>query len=254
LALLLSALAVTVLYAVKDVWKRRQRNDWTRRLDVALIIASRGSVDEAALAALRAEVPALEQRLNEEFARYRGAGRPFSFVVYGPVPAGEDPPRLVADDVIGLARHAWALRSFTKGLDERARVPSGGFDSRLYLVVRAPNSAEHRFVEGSSEQGGRVGIAQAELDPSMPGFVLFVAAHELFHTLGATDKYDADGLARIPEGFAEPELSPLYPQRYAEIMARNRPVAPGREEPPSSLEELRVGAVTAAEIGWPRGP
>jgi hypothetical protein len=249
-ALLLSVLAIVVLYALKDVWRRRQRSDWTRELGVALVIAHQGPVDRAALDALRAEVPKLQDRLNQEFRRYRGTGRPFSFVVYGPVPASVEPPKLVADGLLALAQHAWALRRFVGALDERADVPSAGFDSRLYLVVRAPKSQSRLFVEGMSEQGGRVGIAEAELDPTMPGFVLFVAAHELFHTLGATDKYDERGLASVPAGLAEPELTPLYPQRYAEVMARNRPIAPGVEQPPVSIDELSVGAVTAAEVGW----
>ena len=45
----------------------------------------------------------------------------------------------------------------------------------------------------------------------MADFALFVAAHELFHTLGATDKYDASGAALVPSGLAEPDLNPLVP-------------------------------------------
>lgn len=248
--MLLGVLAIVALYAVKDVWRRKQRNDWQRELQVALVIAARGPVAPEALAALRSEVPKLESRLAAEFARYGRRGRPFSFHVYGPVAVDEGAPQAASDGLVDLAKHAWALRRFTGELDERADVPSAGFDSRLYLVVRPPASEARLFVEGQSEQGGRVGIAEAELDVSMAPFVLFVAAHELMHTLGASDKYDARGRARVPDGLAEPELVPRYPQRYVEIMARNRPVAPDREEPPSSLDELRVGAVTAAEIGW----
>jgi hypothetical protein len=105
------------------------------------------------------------------------------------------------------------------------------------------------FVEGVSQQGGWVGIVEVELDESMVDFALFVATHELLHTLGASDKYDANGTI-VPDGLAEPDRSPLYPQRFVEVMARHRPIAPGHEVPPDSLTELRVGAVTAREIGW----
>jgi hypothetical protein len=81
---------------------------------------------------------------------------------------------------------------------------------------------------------------------------LFVAAHELFHTLGASDKYDPSGHASYPSGFAEPERTPLYPQRGIELMARNRPLSPTSERPPEKLDELWVGDETAREIGWPR--
>ena len=60
------------------------------------------------------------------------------------------------------------------------------------------------------------------------------------------------GLARVPDGLAEPSRTPLYPQRFAEVMARGRPVAAGEEELPKSLDELAVGDATAREIGWIR--
>lgn len=53
-----------------------------------------------------------------------------------------------------------------------------------------------------------------------------------------------------PRGSCGANLVPRFPQRYAELMARARPVAPGREVPPDRLDELRVGETTAAEIGW----
>ena len=49
-----------------------------------------------------------------------------------------------------------------------------------------------------------------------------VIAHELLHTFGATDKYDpADNMPRHPDGFAEPDARPLFPQRLAEIIMNN---------------------------------
>lgn len=86
----------------------------------------------------------------------------------------------------------------------------------------------------------------------MADLTLFVVAHELMHTLGAGDRYDESGRTRIPDGLADPTLSPLYPQRAAEIMARNRVVsiAPWKEVVPETLDELAVGPTTASEIGW----
>ena len=79
-----------------------------------------------------------------------------------------------------------------------------------------------------------------------------VAAHELLHTLGASDKYGSAGEALFPQGFAQPERTPLWPQPGAEVMARNVPLGPGRERPPETLAELYVGETTAREIGWLR--
>jgi hypothetical protein len=50
----------------------------------------------------------------------------------------------------------------------------------------------------------------------------------------------------------DPRLSPLYPQRFAEIMAVKRPLSPTEARMPDSLQDERVGPATAREIGWIR--
>jgi hypothetical protein len=117
-------------------------------------------------------------------------------------------------------------------------------------VARTPRDVSRNWVEGSSEEGGRIGVARIDLDSSVVDLALFVVTHEFFHTLGASDKYDPAGRALIPDGLVEPKRVPLYPQRYAEVMTRNRVIAPGIERPPESLAELGVGTGTAGEIGW----
>ena len=91
-----------------------------------------------------------------------------------------------------------------------------------------------------------------ELAPDMVDLTLFVVAHELMHTLGATDKYDASERAVVPAGLVEPNRQPLYPQAFVEVMARNRPISQSAEAVPQTLDELGVGEVTAREIGWLR--
>jgi hypothetical protein len=252
-AVLLAVLAVVVLYAWRDVTRRKERTEWKRKrpLEVALVVVRDGKVGASALQTLRAESRALEDALARQFARYRATpARPFAFVWYGPVERQEALPPPPDDGLVGAAKHAWRLRSFTSDIDARAGVPSRGFDARLYLVVRPPS--DRGFVEGISEHGGRVGVALADLDESTVPLALFVAAHELFHTLGAADRYDASGRSVFPDGFAEPEKTPPFPQRYVEVMARNRPLDAEREVPPVSLDELWVGGKTATEIGWSR--
>jgi hypothetical protein len=251
IAILLSVLAVVTLYAFHDISSRRERTSWERTLDVALVLVEDGQVADDAVAALRARVPVLEQRLKEEYQRYRpGAPAPFAFVTFGPVPLATRAPGALSEGFVGLARHALEVFRFTRDVDARAAVPARAFDARLYLVLRPPSNAQQAFVEGASEQGGRIGIASCDLADDMADFALFVAAHELFHTLSATDKYDAGGHTLVPEGLAEPERAPRFPQQYAELMARNRPLDAQSEAPPTALSELRVGPYTAQEIGW----
>jgi hypothetical protein len=248
---LLAALAGTLLWAWHDVRARRQRTEWQRPVEVSVALVELGQVDRPSLIALRQSFPALEKRLAVESHRFgKSLARPIAFTIFGPVAVDRPPPADPDDSLVSLARHAYEQWRWTRAVDRGSGLESAGFDSRIYVVVRAPSDSARSWVEGSSEQGGRVGVARIELARCSVSLALFVVTHELFHTLGATDKYDAQGRALIPQGLVEPNRAPLYPQRFAEVMTRNLVLAPGAERPPESLSELGVGDETAREIGW----
>jgi hypothetical protein len=77
-----------------------------------------------------------------------------------------------------------------------------------------------------------------------------VMAHEILHTFGASDKYDAANQPLYPSGYAEPERVPLHPQRFAEIMAGRIPVSSEEAIMPPGLNMTRIGKDTAHEINW----
>lgn len=251
---LLFVLFIVVLYAVKDLRSRRGRNAWDHTLDVAIILVhvnGQTPVDPEALRALEARVPALEDRLRAEAERHHpGIGKPFSIRIHGPVESAEAPPSPASEGAVDLAKQTLAMKSWLDAIDPRAGIVPDHWDTRVYVIARRPASEKTSFVEGQSEQDGRIGNVAVELDASMADTTLFVVTHELMHTLGASDKYDADGRTKIPEGLADPNQSPLYPQQRAEVMARNRVVAPGRETIPLTIDELAIGPLTAKEIGW----
>ena len=251
LGLLLGLLAATASWAWYDFQSRRARTEWQRPLRVAVALVQLGLVDPDALAALRARFPVLAARLRDEYHRHGGQlPRPVEFELFGPVTVDRAPPADPDTTLLSLARYTYEQWRWTHAVDLGTSLPARAFDSRIYVLVRAPRDSERSWVEGTSELGGRVGMARIELGASTEDLALFVIGHELFHTLGASDKYGADGRASIPDGLVEPELVPLYPQRYAEIMTRNLVLAPGSERPPDSLSELGVGALTARELGW----
>lgn len=251
--LLLSVLVVVLLWAGSDWWRRRERREWRRPLRVALVLVEREPVPAPVTTELTRRARELESRLREQLLKYgERQPHPFEIVVQGPVPATTAPPHLTEQSFTALLRHSYARWRWTSDVDERARVATRGFDSRIYLVLHPVSDAEPAGVEGESEDGGRVGIAQADIASDMVDFALFVAAHELFHTLGALDHYDEKGQAQYPSGFAVPEQKPLYPQPAAELMARNIPLSPTSARPPDSLNELWIGPETAREIGWLR--
>jgi hypothetical protein len=251
-AVLLLILAGVLLYAWRDHRSRTLRNDWSRTLDVALVLVSPDVSPEVA-AGLRDRSSALEDLLAEQMQRWRpGAAAPFDVTVLEARVAAT-PPAPPEEGLIAAARYAWDLSRFTSSLDDAAGLDRR-FDARIYVLARTPVDARRKSVEGFGEQGGRVGVIEVELDDAMIDFALFVATHELMHTLGASDRYDATGEPQVPDGLADPQRDPLYPQDGAEIMARHRAVSPGRSEPPEALEELVVGELTAREIGWLTGP
>jgi hypothetical protein len=249
---LLTVLASVIIYAVRDHSARSARRAWQRPLEIALVLLERGALDPDALASFEARVPALEQALEDEFRRYGGAFRPIRFARFGPVPEREAAPRASVDPgPLEPLRVSYDLFWFARDSDALARV-SGSFDGQVYVVLSPPRSAKRALVEGIGQDGGRIAVTSIELSEDSVDFGLFVVTHELFHLLGASDRYAADGSALLPEGLGDPEQQPLYPQESAEVMARGRVIEPGREVPPSDLAELRVGPQTAAEIGWLR--
>lgn len=248
---LVTLLIVVIFYALGDLRRRRGRNEWDHTIEVAVVLLESSPVDPKAIAAFRARVPALEKRLGEEGARHRpGLTGAFTFRVTGPVITTLAPPTARGSGIGDLAAQAYAMRQYTSAVDEAAGLDPNAYDSRIYVTIRTPGNTERTWVEGESEQGGRLGQVTVDLDESMADVALAVVAHETFHTLGATDKYDSSGHTTIPDGLADPARSPVFPQVRADIMARGRVIAPGTEKLLESLEELGVGPATAAEIGW----
>jgi hypothetical protein len=104
-------------------------------------------------------------------------------------------------------------------------------------------------------QKGLVGVVHAFADRSLAPTNNVVIAHEILHTLGASDKYDPATLAPLfPIGYVEPDLEPLHPQRLTEIMAGRYATGAQTAEMPGSLTDVRVGDATAIEIGWKKVP
>jgi len=126
----------------------------------------------------------------------------------------------------------------------------GPGDIKLFVLYYDPTNRSH-LDHSLGLQKGLLGVIKAFADRrDAPGNNV-VLAHELLHTLGATDKYDlTTGLPILPDGFADPGRQPLYPQEQAEIMGGAVPVAAGKIAMPEGLGQVVVGAATAKEIGW----
>jgi hypothetical protein len=167
-------------------------------------------------------------------------------------PALAQPPPQLAADAGVFARVLWSLRLRYYRWRAIAGIDRARPQIALFLLYHDPARAP-LLPHSHGLQRGLMAVVHLFAARSQSAQNAIVTAHELLHTFGATDKYAPDGNAPLyPQGFAEPGLVPRYPQRYAEIMAGRVPLAPGRQEMPDDLSQVRVGAATALEIGWSR--
>jgi len=121
-------------------------------------------------------------------------------------------------------------------------------DVRIFVRYHRPQDS-YVLENSVGLQKGMVGIVNARASRRHQGMNNVVIAHEFLHTLGATDKYDpGTGQPIAPDGLAEPDRNPLYPQRYAEIMGGRIAQAADDAVVPKSLKYVLIGPVTASEI------
>ena len=110
-----------------------------------------------------------------------------------------------------------------------------------------------RLAHSLGMEKGMIGVVNAYAHREMEGKNNLVIAHEMLHTVGATDKYDLLTDQPIyPEGYAEPDKDPLYPQQFAELMAGHIPLDRNDSVMPRSLNTVLLGPKTLAEINWQR--
>jgi hypothetical protein len=165
----------------------------------------------------------------------------------------ERPPELAPDAGV-VARMWWSIK--LRLYARRNARPEGrpAPQIRVFVLYHDPDSTPE-VPHSVGLQKGLVGVvhAYAAEDMARPNNV--VIAHEVLHTLGASDKYDPVTLAPVfPAGYAEPERQPRHPQSLTELMAGRYAVDSQTFEMPDSLADVRVGAATAVEIGWTRPP
>lgn len=144
-----------------------------------------------------------------------------------------------------LKMRYWAWRTARENNDTSSNI-------QVFVQYHDPALTD-RVAHSLGLQKGLVGVVNAFASRKLAGQNNVVIAHELLHTVGATDKYDPhNSLPLYPQGFAEPDRKPLYPQTWAEIMGGRIPISEQQAELPMSLGKTLVGPETAAEINWIR--
>lgn len=227
---------------------------WRAPLEVA-IYPINGDGSEAATEMIRSLQPqdfsALNTFLEREMRRYGIRRTPAMTLTLHPEMRVAPPPRPQANNVLqtvlwSLKLRWWSYRQADGWLPQIGKI-------RLYVLFHQPQD-DVALEHSAGLQKGLIGVVHVFAADDMRQKNNVVIAHELLHTLGATDKYDpASNQPLFPAGYAEPYKTPLHPQHEAEIMAGRIAVSEARAKMPQSLENCVVGARTAHEINFAGG-
>jgi hypothetical protein len=201
----------------------------------------------------KGNVGGIGQWFEEEYRRHTGEkSPPLEFIARGPFRVTEAPPPPAADDAWFLER--WrSVRGFLgyfERLGEKEGLAPAAYDAVIYVYFYDDDEAA-RYSRHSSvaTRRTRQGVVFSPFGAQHVDRCCVLVAHELCHALGASDKYQGERSV-FPDGFADPDLSPAYPQERAEIMALGIPIAPGVERRAEDLGDCAMGRKTAQEIGW----
>jgi hypothetical protein len=242
-------LFIMALAAYSNWYDRWKTTDWDETLWIGVfpINAAGDATTQQYISSLTVErVSAVEEFMNREARRYGVAmDRPVRVELY---PQVKELPPARGAGLLGTVSWSLKMRLYAR---RNSRAP-GRPRPTIRIFVQYHNPSFTQSVPHSvGMQKGLVGVVHAFADRSLAPTNNVVIAHEVLHTLGATDKYDPSTLAPLyPIGYAEPDLDPRYPQRLTEVMAGRYATGPRSFEMPESLASVRVGAATALEIRW----
>jgi len=244
-------LLVILLAVSVSTWLGQLRStDWNNTLYVKIYPINADGSDASARYIDRLDertFAGVEAFMQREIERYgRRLERPVRVTLGTPIV--EQPPA-VGDAGNVFSVMWWSLR--LRWWAQRVAGPQDDPAPDVRMFVRYHEPKEGFRLENSvGLEKAMIGIVNARASNRYRGMNNVVIAHEFLHTLGATDKYDmASGHPLVPQGIAEPDRNPLYPQRFAEIMGGRIAVASNDSIVPEDLGRVRLGPLTAGEIG-----
>jgi hypothetical protein len=250
----IALLLAVLLFVGLGAWLDRARStDWNGTLRVTVYpIAVDGDADtQRYVAGLDATAFADTERFFVEQAARYGVSLDAPVSIRVSRYAAGLPPELPAEPgpfsvaLWSLKLRYWAWRVATGD-------PLPPPDIQVFAMYHASTGAT-AVPDSLGLSKGLIAVTHLYAGEEASGSNQVVLAHELLHTLGATDKYDPEnGQPRVPDGLGAPEQEPRYPQATGELMAGRRALSPREAVVPDGLDEMTVGALTAREIGWTR--
>ncbi len=246
----LSLFLLLIFVATGSYLSKLRATDWEDTLWVA-IYPINGDNSQASADYIRNlnDEPfiAMEAFMASEGARYElPLERPLHIYVGQPI---DDQPPLPPATGSWLDIVVWSLKLRYWAWQASSEQDGPTPDTRIFLRYFDPQTSP-ALGHSIGLQEGMIGIVNGYANRRQEGTNNVVILHEVMHTLGATDKYGPDNQPIFPEGYAEPELRPTHPQRYAELMGGRIAISAEQAEMPDSLKLARIGSATAAEIAW----
>jgi hypothetical protein len=247
-----------ILAAVaQGAWLARARAaEWRYPLK-AVVYPINGDATEASAAYIagltKKDFVAIEEFIVEEAGRYGVKveyGSPMEIDLAPEVPAN---PPMTPQAGNALQIVSWSLRlRYWAWRHDAYNGPAPHI--RMFVRYFDPTTTQ-RLGHSLGLRKGMLGVVNAFSVKRMTATNNVVIAHEMLHTLGATDKYDAlTNLPVFPDGYADPGASPRFPQQYAELMGGRLPVSEAKAEIPQDLSHVLIGERTAIEINWVKQP
>ena len=246
----LALLFILIAVALGSYLSRVRSTDWVEPLWVTIYpINGDGSVVAADYIQdlQQQDFMAVEEFMRRESAKYNvGNNNPVFMKLRQPITS--KPPVPPAERKI-LSVMWWSLKLRLWANRAQSADPEPKGDIRIFVLYYDP-LANPTLQHSLGLQKGLIGVVHAFARASLNSQNNVVIAHEMLHTVGATDKYGAANYPAYPDGFAEPNKSPLLPQDRAEIMGGRIPITEDQADIPPGLRYTVVGEVTAKEINW----
>lgn len=245
-----SILLLILAYVALDQWREHALLDWQRPLQVVLypINADQSPQVSTYLPTLQtANFKPIEDYFQIASKTYNlSIDRPF-FIRLGSsvqfIPPKPPQTNSILDTIKWSLAFRWYAWRHTPDDDQHA-------DIRLFLLFHDPKQTP-RLSHSTALEKGRIGRINVFGSTKQHEQNLIVIAHELLHTVRATDKYDLSNNQPInPIGLADPQQSPLYPQHLAELMGGRIALSPTQAKMPDRLDQTVISKMTAMEIGW----
>lgn len=248
-------LTLLLIVASGSYLSRARSTSWEDPLWVTVypIAADGGQVTQNYIDSLQTKNFAdIENFMAKETGRYSvEINRPIRIDIGEPV-AEQPPTPPETRNPVSVA--LWSLQLRWWAHQSTKNQPGATPSIRLFLVYHDPK-VRSEVPHSLGMQEGMIGVVHVFADRKMQPRNNVVIAHEMLHTLGATDKYAIENnLPIFPIGYAEPKRADRLPQQYAEIMGGRIPLSETEAVMPENLQQVRIGRYTALELRWVESP